>query len=120
MISWGAAKTTDVTAGTYDDYIRSTATAIKDLGSPVFLRWFWEMDGTDFAAQAVNPDDVQGRLGAHPRDLRLRRRHQCGLGLVPHRLRLHTGLAQPFYPGDSLVDWVAADGFNSYPDVART
>ena len=55
MISWGAAKTTDIIAGKYDSYIRATATAIKNLGSPVFLRWFWEMDGTHFAPEAVSP-----------------------------------------------------------------
>ena len=55
LISWHGAKSTDVTSGRYDTYIRSTAAGIKALGGKVFMRWFWEMDGKAFASLAVSP-----------------------------------------------------------------
>jgi len=118
MISWGGAKTTDIAAGTYDSYIRSTATAIKALGSPVFLRWFWEMDGSFFAPQTGTPAEFKAAW-AHIHSI------FASVGATnvvwvwcPTGYGFTTGIAQTFYPGDSLVDWVAADGFNPYPEIA--
>jgi len=120
MISWGAAKTTDIIAGEYDAYIRVTATAIKNLGSPIFLRWFWEMDGTHFAPEAVSPADFKAAW-AYIRAIF----DAVGATNVvwvwcPTAYGIETGRAQPFYPGNDVVDWVAGDGFNSYPDVVGT
>ena len=120
MISWGGTTTTDITAGTYDSYIRSTATAIKALGSPVFLRWFWEMDGTFFAPQAVSPAAFKAAW-AHIHTI------FDSVGATnavwvwsPTAYGFTNGNAQPFYPGNDLVDWVAADGFNFYPMVPNS
>jgi len=120
LISWGGTTTTDITSGAYDSYIRTTATAIKALGSQVFVRWFWEMDGAAFASQAVSPAAFQAAW-AHIRAI------FASVGASntvwvwsPTAYGFTTGKAQPFYPGNNLVDWVAADGFNAYPGVSGT
>ena len=120
MISWGATSTTEIASGKDDAYIRSTATAIKALGSQVFVRWFWEMDGSFFAPQAVSPDSFKAAW-AHIRAI------FTSVGATntvwvwsPTAYGFTTGKAQAFYPGNDLVDWVAADGFNFYPMVPNS
>jgi hypothetical protein len=44
MISWNGADTDRIAAGAYDGMILARADGVRDLGRPVFLRWFWEMD----------------------------------------------------------------------------
>ena len=117
MISWGGTSTTEIASGKDDTYIRSTATAIKALGGQVFLRWFWEMDGSYFAPQTGTPAEFKAAW-AHIHGI------FASIGATnvvwvwcPTGYGFTTGAAQTFYPGDSLVDWVAADGFNPYPVV---
>jgi hypothetical protein len=120
MISWGKTTTTDITAGTHDAYIRARADGIKALGQPIFLRWFWEMDGTKNAGLAVSP----AAYIAAWRHLRSIFAEQ-GVSNVawvwcPNASAFRDGSAQPFYPGDDAVDWVCADGYNWYPDAGRS
>lgn len=115
MISWGAVDTALVNNGSQDLYIRATAVAVRNLGSPVLLRWFWEMDGTALAPLAGSPAGYKAAW---------RRIHniftQAGATNVewvwaPNAFGFETGVAPAFYPGDDRVDWIGADGFNLFP-----
>ena len=117
LISWHGVKSTDVTSGRYDTYIRSTAAGIKALGGKVFIRYFWEMDGKAFASLAVSPTAFKAAW-AHIRAI------FSSVGATnavwvwsPTSYGFDVGRAQQWYPGASQVDWIAADGFNSYPGV---
>ena len=55
MISWGGYDTTAIANGSQDVYIRSIAANIKALNTRVFIRWFWEMDGSFFAPEVGSP-----------------------------------------------------------------
>ena len=117
LISWHGAKSTDVTSGKYDSYIRSTASGLKALGGKVFIRYFWEMDGKAFASLAVSPAAFKAAW-AHIRSI------FSSVGATnavwvwsPTAYGFDAGRAAQWYPGASQVDWVAADGFNSYPGV---
>ena len=117
MVSWGGVTTTDVTSGRYDSYIRTTAIALHALGGHVMLRWFWEMDGKTFAPLAVSPAAFKAAW-AHIHAIFA----AVGASNVvwvwsPTAYGFDVNRAQQFYPGDALVDWVAADGFNPYPGV---
>ena len=119
MISWGKTKTTDITAGKHDAYIRARADGLKALGQPVFLRWFWEMDGTRNADVAVSPSAYIAAW----RYLRgiFDERGVTNVAWVwcPNASGFEDGSAQRFYPGDDFVDWVCADGYNWYPSDGR-
>ena len=117
MISWGIADTHQIVAGTYDSYIVTTATRIKALGTEVFLRWAWEMDSGYFAPQAISPESFKAAW-AHIHAI------FASVGATnvawvwsPTAYGYDTGKAPAYYPGDNLVDWVSADGFNAYPGV---
>jgi hypothetical protein len=119
MISWGKTKTTDITAGKHDAYIANRADGLKALGKPVFLRWFWEMDGTRNADVAVSP-------AAYIDAWRYLRTVFAERGVTnvawvwcPNASGFEDGSAQQFYPGDDWVDWVCADGYNWYPSDGR-
>ena len=115
MISWGGYQTSAIINGSQDTYIRNTALGIKALGSTVFLRWFWEMDGKHFASMAGTPSQYIAAW-THIRSIFT----SVGATNVawvwaPTAYGFATGEAQKFYPGSALVDWIAADGFNSNP-----
>jgi hypothetical protein len=115
FISWGWVNSTDVTAGKYDTYIRTTAEGIKALGGTVFLRWFWEMDGKALASYAVSPTAYKAAWG-HIRSIFM----SVGATNVvwvwtPTAYGFTVGRAAQWYPGPSQVDWIGADGFDWYP-----
>ncbi|MGH9041798.1 MAG: DUF7594 domain-containing protein [Acidimicrobiia bacterium] len=119
MISWGKTETTDITKGMHDAYIRDRANAIEALGQPVFIRWFWEMDGTRNADVAVSP-------AAYIAAWKYLRSMFAAEGATnvawvwcPNASGFEDGSAQSFYPGDDHVDWVCADGYNWYPSDNR-
>ena len=119
MISWGKTLTTDITAGKHDAYIRARADGIKELGQPVFLRWFWEMDGSRNATTAVSPSayiDAWKYLRE-----RFAERGATNVAWVwcPNASGFEDGSAKSFYPGDAHVDWVCSDGYNWYPSDGR-
>jgi hypothetical protein len=127
MISWGGTDTRDVANGKHDNLFSQRADAIKALGAPVFLRWFWEADG-------VRPS--KSKTSRSPKDYIAAWRHLYGLfqsrGVTnavwvwcPVSLNFYPpprGLnpAQPYYPGDDVVDWICADGYNWAPGKPGT
>ncbi|HLF41871.1 MAG TPA: glycosyl hydrolase, partial [Acidimicrobiia bacterium] len=120
MISWGKVTTTEVTQGKHDTYIRARADGLKDLGRPLLLRWFWEMDGTRNVDVAVSPAAYIAAW-RHIHDI-FEQRGATKVAWVwcPNATAFRDGDAQPFYPGDAYVDWVCADGYNFYPDAGRS
>jgi hypothetical protein len=118
MISWGKTYTGDINQGIHDGYIRARADGIRALGRPVFLRWFWEMDGSRNAGYAGSPAEYIAAW----RHIRAIFDQQGATNVAwvwcPNASAFETGKAQTFYPGDEYVDWVCADGYNytNYPE----
>jgi Glycosyl hydrolase family 26 len=112
MVAWGGAASKDITSGKYDTYIRQRADSFKDFGEPVFLRFFWEADGTYNRSKAGTGSDFIAAW-RHVHDIFVNRGANnvvwvwCGTawGFV-------TGTAQEYYPGNNYVDWTCADGYN--------
>jgi hypothetical protein len=114
MISWGDADTARVASGAEDRLVRARADAVRALGRPVLLRWFWEMDGRRYRGVARSPasyvaawrhlHDVFAEQGAD----------NVRWVWCPNASGFAAGGAPRYYPGDAYVDWVCADGY-SYP-----
>jgi hypothetical protein len=137
MISWGGADVIDIVNGKYDAAIDAAATRLQALGAPFFLRWFWEPDGTraSKADKSHTPADyIKAWRYIHDRFAKDGNTNavwvwcpvsldfypppgQSDPNLAPDHAINPLG-AQPYYPGDDVVDWMCADGYNWAPNLA--
>jgi beta-mannanase len=120
LITWRGTTLAAINAGRYDSLIRARAIAVKELGSSVFIRWGWEMNGDWYAhSGALNKPNGPGQFVAAWRRI--------------HRIFAAAGATNAvwvwcpnansvpdepwnswtkYYPGDAFVDWVGIDGYN--------
>jgi len=139
MISWGGADVIDIVNGKYDAAIDAAATRLQALGAPFFLRWFWEPDGTrpSKADKSHTPADyIKAWRYIHDRFAKDGNTNavwvwcpvsldfyppsgQTDPNLAPDHAINPLG-AQPYYPGDDVVDWMCADGYDWAPNKAGT
>jgi hypothetical protein len=140
LVSWGRlCDKTLVANGSMDAELGKIADGFKALGAPFFLRWSWEGDANMnqqynhsketyiaswrhlhdiFAAHGVtnaiwvwcpvslNFYPPPGQTSSDPT-------------LAPNHAINGQG-AQPFYPGDDVVDWMCADGYAWGPGLASS
>ena len=116
MISWNGANTDTIVGGGYDGMILARAQAVRELGKPVFLRWFWEMDGNKKASLAVSPPSYV-KAWRHIHDLFVSRGATNAVWVwCPNASAFDSNKADAFYPGADYVDWICADGYNFAPN----
>ena len=115
MISWAGASTRLITSGKYDAQIRARALQLRALHGPVMLRWFAEMDGTFYRAEAGSPKSFIAAW---------RHIHNIFTSVgatnviwvwCPTAANFSTGYAQRYYPGSNFVNWIGTDGYNWSP-----
>ena len=116
LINWNATVAgvswADIAAGRQDAAIITAAKQLKALGTPVMLAFQHEPENdtngtTDTAASYV---------GAWRRVVTVFRSQGVSnvsfVWIMMASTFSSTGAADAFYPGDSYIDWVAADGYN--------
>jgi hypothetical protein len=116
LLTWGGAPdATKIIDGHYDALIRARALALKRLNRPVLLEWRHEMDRPDLLRALHSPADyiaawkhIRAVFAAAGAD-------NVSWVWCPTAWGFKSGRAQPFYPGDSQVDWICADGYSSTP-----
>ncbi len=117
MITWGAYDTLTIQSGSVDTWIRSQADRLRDLGAPVFLRFYHEMDG-DYRQTIVHSPQDFIAAWRHVHDL-FQQEGATNVVWVwcPTAWKFIQKDPWPpdYYPGDAYVDWIAADGYNWYP-----
>jgi hypothetical protein len=106
----------ELRTGHFDRYIRYFARNAKAWGSPFFLRFNWEMNGSWFPWGAATNGNEPGEFVLAWRHVH-RIFEEVGATNVtwvwcPF---VGTGLEQ-FYPGDRYVDWTGLDGYNWGPE----
>jgi beta-mannanase len=126
MISWDATGVTldAINAGKYDTYFRDRATALKNLGHPVFLRPMYEMNG-DWMDWDGYHNNTPGTTDGPAKYVQAwRRMHDIfmtvgatnvGWVWAPNSESVPADTWNDFrnyYPGDGYVDWVGVDGYN--------
>jgi hypothetical protein len=119
MISWRCGDTDErVASGADDLLIFSLAQQLKRYGRPVLLRWFWEVNLLH-GRSCLGPGPVKEQARRYR--AAFQRMHQifdmvgarnvglvwCASTAVSSGQRL-----DDFYPGDTYVDWIAADGYS--------
>lgn len=114
LVSWGCAPTSAVGSGRYDALISRFATALRDFGHPVFLRWFWEMN-------LPTAESVRCNGGGGPeafvtawrrvRDL-FREAGATNVAFVwCPGVTADVARMTSYFPGAAYVDWIGADGY---------
>jgi hypothetical protein len=116
MISWGKQRADVVLSGADDAYIAARADGIKALGKPVFLRWFWEMAMSENLAYSQSPGAYVAAWRHIHAIFTARGVTNVAWVWCPNASSFKNGSAQRYYPGDDVVDWICADGYNFYPD----
>ena len=115
MISWTGMSSSGVNSGQYDGLITTRADAVKSLGSKVFIRLAPSMDGSSMSGTPT------AFISAWQRVVRIFRNRGATNAVwvwCPNAGGFATGQAQRFYPGDSSVDWICAEGYNWAPGAA--
>jgi hypothetical protein len=117
MISWNGTFTDRIAAGEEDLLVRARAAAVRVLGRPVLLRWFWEMDGNAKAEWVRSP---AGFVAAwrHLHDLFAAEGANNAVWVWCPNADAFAGArggVDQYYPGDQYVDWLCADGYNWAP-----
>jgi|GEM_PF-4851082 len=115
MISWNGDNTDAIARGDFDGIIAARAQAVALLKVPVFVRWFWEMDGNKKSALVPSPASYQ-KAWRHIHDIFVAAGATNAVWVwCPNAFAFDNGNALPYYPGGTYVDWVAADGYNFAP-----
>lgn len=110
LLDWGCGPSAAaVAAGTFDAQIESYAEALKSLGSPVFLRWCWEMNLVASHPQLGGPSQFVAGW-THIWTIF----HQVGATNVAFVWcpALSGADPVPYYPGSQYVDWIGVDGYD--------
>jgi glycosyl hydrolase family 26 len=123
MVTWGSPSSgptlAALTSGSEDGWLRQRARAAKALGSEIFLRPLWEMNGNWSAWDgAHNGNSPPAFVGAWSRihDI-FRQEGADNVVWVWSPNAVDTPAEQwnhwtRYYPGDDYVDWVGMDGYN--------
>jgi hypothetical protein len=120
LISWHGTTLAAINDGRYDSLIRTRALAVKELGSPVFMRWGWEMNGDWYAHSGAQnrPNGPAQFVTAWRRIHRIFAAAGAtnavwvwcpNANSVPNEA---WNAWRRYYPGDAFVDWVGIDGYN--------
>jgi hypothetical protein len=116
LISWGKKRADAILSGSEDDYIAARADGIKALGKPVFLRWFWEMTMSENLVYSQSPGAYIAAWRHIHAIFTARGATNVAWVWCPNASAFKNGSAQRYYPGDDVVDWICADGYNFWPD----
>ncbi|HLJ08367.1 MAG TPA: Ig-like domain-containing protein, partial [Acidimicrobiia bacterium] len=114
MISWAKTYADQIVSGAQDAFIRQRADAIAALAQPLFIRWFWEMDGNRNLQYSESPALY---IAAFQHIVTLfRQEGATNVSWVwcPNASGFSDRSAQQYYPGDGYVDWVCSDGYDWY------
>jgi beta-mannanase len=113
IITFGnGGNTSEIAQGRHDVYLRQLSEAVRELGKPVFLRYAHRMDLPSASSWVGDPASYVAAW---------RHVHEIFSGLPVSWVWTPTAAAfagdrpaERFYPGDDYVDWIAADGYNSF------
>jgi hypothetical protein len=109
MLSWAIDDTRVITSGAQDAAIHDWAHRIRDFGSPILLRFRWEMDRPNLSAAMWSAPDYIAAW-KHVREIFTTERvPNVSWVWCPTAEGFAGGYAPPFYPGDDQVDWTCVD-----------
>jgi hypothetical protein len=124
MITWKPPPLDEINSGSQDALITARADAVRDFGTPVFIRWAWEMNGNWFAwsGSANNSHGTRDGPAKYVRAWRrihgiFKREGATNVSWVwaPSGVSVpdvYWNRISAYYPGDQYVDWVGLSAYN--------
>jgi glycosyl hydrolase family 26 len=124
MVTWKAPSLDTILDGSQDALIVARASAVRRFGSPVFIRWAWEMNGgwTEWSGQRNETPGTHDGAAKYIRawhrvhDL-FARQGATNVSWIwaPNGTSVPTSswnAAAAYYPGDAYVDWIGVSVYN--------
>jgi hypothetical protein len=125
LLGWGCGDSHDIVAGQLDDEIDAAALSMKSYGREFFMRYCWEMDGSRQDQSKVGkPQEfidawryIWNRFKLIGADNVI---WNFSTNAAKYKDSNDAGyFAWDYYPGDTYVDWVSADGYNWHGAAGR-
>ena len=110
---------TDIVSGTYDAYLTSYATQIKNWGAPVRLRFAHEMiqnnvkDGDEWYPWQDQPEEYKAAFHHVRAVFRAAGATNAEFVWCPQNYPFDLDTVKLYYPGPDDADWLCIDGYNS-------
>jgi hypothetical protein len=118
LVSWAGTNTRSIAQGVYDGQLKSFAQSVRNFGTPILLRFRWEMDrpnlaetvgsGADYVAAWKHVRQIFTDAGAT----------NAGWVWCPTSDAFANGTADSYYPGDDQVDWLCTDVYPNNTDLS--
>jgi hypothetical protein len=116
LITWGGTgDTRAIAAGRYDALIRARAAGVKSLRRPILLEFRHEMDRPDLQRTVHSAADYISAWRHIRAVFAAVRADNVGWVWCPTAQGFADGRAQAYYPGNSEVNWICADGYSASP-----
>jgi hypothetical protein len=109
FVSWASTNLTSVLGGAYDGQLRSFADSVRAFGSPILLRFRWEMDRPNLAQTIGSPADYVAAWKHVRKIFTDEGATNAGWVWCPTSNAFANGTADSYYPGDDQVDWLCTD-----------
>lgn len=111
LIGWAGSDCPGIAAGRYDALIRQRARDVKALDKPVLIAFRWEMERPNLRSQVRSAADYVAAWKRTRKIFAEVGATDVGWVWAPTAKGFADGSAQPFYPGDDQVDWIAVDAY---------
>jgi hypothetical protein len=109
LLSWAGTDTVSMADGTYDETIKRTANGLRDMSTPILLRFRWEMDRPNLQTVVHSPEAYIAAWKHVRAIFTAAGAKNVGFVWCPLATGFATGNAQQYYPGDDQVDWLCTD-----------
>lgn len=115
LLSWAGTTTSAILTGRFDPMIRERAQALKELGTPILLRWRWEMNRPNIQDEIGSPAAYVAawkHVRAIFEDVAA---DNVSWVWCPLANGFEETDAESYYPGNDQVDWLCADAYTRDP-----
>ena len=116
LISWASTDLASIVSGSVDSQITARATALKELGAKVLLRFRWEMNRKNLAAAVGSPAEYIAAWKHIRAIFTAVGTPNVGWVWCPLATDFLATNGPAYYPGDDQVDWLCTD---VYPGPAK-
>jgi beta-mannanase len=101
-------------SGRYDALIKQRADGMRNLHAPAFLRFYWEMDGNKKDKWSKSPAEFVAAWRHVHAIFAAEGANNVAWVWCPNAwaFDVNTQNAAQWYPGNDVVDWICADGYN--------